>query len=127
MNHFFKKVLMVIKNNGITGQLGYFFIKHEKLQLSNNYDLDLSHIEPLTQGYTQYLEETQTTSVKRSKYDCYEDNSMYITNCIDEFYGKQLKCYPKMDPDLKQCESKDQTKKTRSLITSSLPRYLGNT
>ena len=104
---------MVIKNNGINGQLGYFFIKHEKLQLSNNYDLDLSHIELLgfKQGYTQFLEETQTTSVKRSKYDCYEDNAMYITNCIDEFYGKQLKCNlpwaTKMDPDLKQCESKD--------------------
>ena len=101
---------MSIKN--IASQ-GYFFIKHEKLQLPNNYALDFNNVELLANeaGYVQYLQETQTTLVKRSKYDCYEDNSMYITDCINEFYAKQLKCNlpwaTKMDPDLKQCESKD--------------------
>ena len=109
---------MSIKN--IASQ-GYFFIKHEKLQLPNNYALDFNNVELLANeaGYVQYLQETQTTLVKRSKYDCYEDNSMYITDCINEFYAKQLKCNlpwaTKMDPDLKQCESKDELEQFRKL------------
>ena len=34
-------------------------------------------------GYSQLLTKTQTTFVKRSKYDCYEDNSMYIYSNLD--------------------------------------------
>ena len=100
---------------------GCIFIKHEKLQLSNNYDLDLNDVELLEKesGYAQFMQETQTNFVKRSKYDCYEDNSMYITDCINEFYAKQLKCNlpwaTKMDPDLKQCESKDELEQFRKL------------
>ena len=116
---------MTIKN--IASQ-GYFFIKHEKLQLPNNYALDFNNVELLANeaGYVQYLQETQTTLVKRSKYDCYEDNSMYITDCINEFYAKQLKCNlpwaTKMDPDLKQCESKDAFEQFRMLsVEITLP------
>ena len=100
---------------------GNYFLKHEKLQLSNNYDLDLNNVEILdTEGsYVQFIQETQTTSIKRSKYDCYEDNSMYITNCINEFYVEQLKCNlpwaTTMDPDLKHCESKDELDQFRKL------------
>ena len=100
---------------------GCIFIKHEKLQLSNNYDLDLNDVELLEKesGYAQFMQETQTNFVKRSKYDCYEDNSMYITDCINEFYAKQLKCNlpwaTKMDPDLKKCESEDELKQFRKL------------
>ena len=100
---------------------GCIFIKHEKLQLSNNYDLDLNDVELLEKesGYAQFMQETQTNFVKRSKYDCYEDNSMYITDCINEFYAEQLKCNlpwaTKMDPDLKKCESEDELKQFRKL------------
>ena len=100
---------------------GYLVIKHEKLQLPNNYALDFNNVELLANeaGYVQFMKETQTTSVKRSKYDCYEDDSMYITDCINEFYAKQLKCNlpwaTKMDPDLKQCESKDELEQFRKL------------
>ena len=114
----FKKIWINIKN---IASNDYFFIKHEKLQLSNNYALDLSNIELLQNkaGYAQYMKETQTTFVKKSKYDCCEDNSMYITDCINDFYAKQLKCNlpwaTKMDPDLKQCESKDELEQFRML------------
>ena len=48
---------MSIKN--IASQ-GYFFIKHEKLQLPNNYALDFNNVELLANeaGYVQYLQET---------------------------------------------------------------------
>ena len=82
---------MKIKN---IASSGYYFIRHEKLQLSNNYALDLNNAKVFQNdgGYGQKIQETQTTFIKRSKYDCYEDNSMYFTNCINEFYAKQLKC-----------------------------------
>ena len=106
----------------------YFFTKHEKLQLSNNYDIDLNNVEILHRksGYTQYMQETKTTFVKRSKYDCYEDNSMLITNCINEFYAKQLHCNlpwtTKIDPDFKQCETAEELKQFRKLsVDITLP------
>ena len=116
---------MKIKN---IASSGYYFIRHEKLQLSNNYNLDFNNVEFLGDkaSYTQYMQETKTTFVKRSKYNCYEDNSMYITNCINEFYAIQLKCnLPwaiKMNPDLKQCESKDELEQFRILsVEITLP------
>ena len=98
---------------------GYLLIGHEKSQLSNNYALDLNNVKVFQNdgGYGQKIQETQTTFIKRSKYDCYEDNSMYFTNCINEFYVEQLKCnLPwaiKSNPDFKQCESKDELKQFR--------------
>ena len=72
------------------------------------------------------MQETQATFLKKSKYDCYEDNSMYITDCINEFYAKQLKCNlpwaTKMDPDFKQCESEDELEQFRMLsVEITLP------
>ena len=89
------------------------------MQLANNYDFynfyqNVDYLQGLQDatGYSQLLTKTQTTFVKRSKYDCYEDNSMYLTNCINEFYAKQLKCNlpwaTNMDPDLNHCESEDE-------------------
>ena len=126
---FFKKVWIAIKN---IASEGYFFTKHEKLQLHNNYDLDLNSVELLANeaGYTQYMQETQATFLKKSKYDCYEDNSMYFTNCISEFYAKQLKCnLPwaiKSNPDFKQCESEEELKQFRKLsVDITLSNYTG--
>ena len=40
----------------------------------------------------EMLKETDTTFLKKSTYDCYEDNSMKMTNCINDFYAKELGC-----------------------------------
>ena len=103
------------------------------MQLANNYDFynfyqNVDYLQGLQDatGYSQLLTKTQTTFVKRSKYDCYEDNSMYLTNCINEFYAKQLKCNlpwaTNMDPDLNHCESEDELEKFRMLsVEITLP------
>ena len=40
----------------------------------------------------EVLAETETIHVKKSTYDCYEDNSMKMTHCINDFYATQLGC-----------------------------------
>ena len=64
--------------------------------------------------------ETRTVSVRRSKYDCHEDNSMTFTNCIDEFFAEQLNCYlpwttiPKYQ-NYQQCQTSNQLEQFRNL------------
>ena len=44
------------------------------------------------EGYKEFLMETETTSLKTSRYDCIEDNSMLMKECIDDFINEELNC-----------------------------------
>ena len=68
----------------------------------------------------ELLKETDTTFLKKSSYDCYEDNSMEMTNCMNDFYADQLGCNlpwvvkPKKQ-QLKNCETKQELEIFRNL------------
>ena len=78
--------------NPSKGQGGLYCIKHEKDQSNHNYEVDNFQKLPRGEGFQEYLIETETTSLKTSRYDCIEDNSMRFKNCIDEFIVHQLNC-----------------------------------
>ena len=69
----------------------------------------------------EMLKETDTTFLKKSTYDCYEDNSIRMTNCMNEFYAKELGCKlpwdteSKLDDQLKNCETAVQLDTFRNL------------
>ena len=107
-----------------TSPKGYYFTKDEKKQLRHNYEIDWNsesfEILRPQGGKFEYLLETQIVSVKRSKYDCYEDNSMYFTDCIDEFYAQQLNCSLPWTSTygISKCESAMELKKFRDISDS---------
>ena len=106
-----------------TSTKGYYFTKDEKKQWRHNYELDMSSesLEILRpqEGKFEYLLETHTVSVKRSKYDCYLDNSMYFTDCIEEFYAQQLNCsLPWTSTYGRKCSTALELKKYRMISDS---------
>ena len=40
----------------------------------------------------EFLVQTETLSLKKKRYDCFEDNSMNFKDCMDDFIGEQLNC-----------------------------------
>ena len=44
------------------------------------------------EGHQEYLIETETLGLKTKRFDCYEDNSMQMKICIDDFIAEQLNC-----------------------------------
>ena len=74
---------------------GIRFERHEPHQSLYNYQFDM------TKGY-QFFEQgknqfhlvipVETESLKQRTYDCYEDNSMKMTDCVDEYIAEQLNC-----------------------------------
>ena len=75
-------------------QHGFYFEKHEFGQSLQNYDFDRSHLEILHPfvAYNEYLIQTETTWLKKSSFDCFEDNSLKITDCIDNFISEKMGC-----------------------------------
>ena len=43
-------------------------------------------------GVKEVLTTLESVSLKKESHDCYEDNSMKMTNCINDFYAKELGC-----------------------------------
>ena len=74
---------------------GHYVEKHEPGQSLMNFNFDpLQNFEiyHIGKGYTEMPITIQTSSLKKKNYDCYEDNSMQLTSCINEFIAEQLNC-----------------------------------
>ena len=103
---------------------GFYFERHEQGNSKQNYDFDETYgfeFSMLTnhKGSLEAIAtETVTTSLKKSNYDCYEDNSMKMTDCINDFYADQLGCklpWTKNDLDLEYCKTAEKLEKFRNL------------
>ena len=109
-----------------SSQKGYYFTKHEYKQSRHNFDMEVSSsLEMLFKqiSHSERMLQRQTKSIKKAKYDCYEENSMYFTECIDEFYAEQLQCYlpwtkPNQDWKIKSCQTAEDLDKYRNLADS---------
>ena len=111
--------------------LGYYFTKHESKQLRHDYEIewnsDSFEILRPNEGKLEYLVEARTLSVKRLKYDCYEDNSMYFTDCIHEFYAEHLQCrLPWTTISGRKCETAEELQKYRILSDSITSQTMTN-
>ena len=80
-----------------------------------------------SKGYTKIFTAVETISLKKSYYDCYEDNSMRVEDCINEFIAEQLDCvlpwakYHGKIQGLEACSGKDKFTEFRNLS-----RYIGS-
>ena len=73
----------------------FYYERHEYGNSKQNYDFDMTSgfdMLPNWRSSLEVLEQTETISLKKSNYDCYEDNSMKMTDCINDFYASQLGC-----------------------------------
>ena len=43
-------------------------------------------------GYTDFSTTIETVTLKKKGYDCYEDNSMIMKECIDEYIAEEMEC-----------------------------------
>ena len=94
----------------------------------HNFDIDRSASFQIIKpglGHHEYMIQTRTTSLKTSRFDCIEDNSMQKKDCIDEFIAEKIHCrLPWMkdkDESSRICQSKKDLKAFRKvsyLITS---------
>ena len=73
----------------------FYYERHEPGNSRQNFDFDKTSGFDMLGNWEKtlvVLKETQTTSMKKSTHDCYEDNSMKMTNCMNDFYAEQLGC-----------------------------------
>ena len=106
---------------------GHYVEKHEPGQSLLNFDFDFLQnfeIYHIDKGYTEMPITIQTSSLKKRNYDCYEDNSMQLTNCINDFIAEQLNCnlpWTKNEGKYENCngaEKMDQFRNLTKYITS---------
>ena len=77
---------------------GFYYERHEEGNSKQNYDFDETYgfeFSMLTnhKGSLEAIAaETVTISLKKFNYDCNEDNSMKMNDCINDFYAEQLGC-----------------------------------
>ena len=77
--------------------IGVYVLKHEYKQSTHTYDLDTSksyqnlELNNLMRA-NEFLIQTETLYLKKYRYDCFEDNSMNFTDCMEDFIGEQLNC-----------------------------------
>ena len=81
-------------------------------------------------GYNEYLVETEVTLLKKSNYDCVEDNSFSFKDCINEFISNQIGCslpWIKTVIKKRQCTSKQDLDMFRNLsIHLTSPKARGD-
>ena len=74
---------------------GVRFERHEPHQSFYNYRFDINNgYQWFRQGITKYHSVTPviTEALKLTNYDCIEDNSGKMTDCVDEYIAEQLNC-----------------------------------
>ena len=87
-------IQLVINVEDSTGG-SHYVEKHQPGQSLHPFDFDLVgnfEIYHKGKGYTEMTSSIETISLKKSNYDCYEDNSMRTTDCINDFIAQQLDC-----------------------------------
>ena len=105
-------------------------MKHEYQQAHHNYEFDMGlgfQISARGEGHKEYLIETETTSLKTSRYDCIEDNSMLMKECIDDFIAEELNCslpWTNSKNGLRICQSEEDLVAFRTLSFNITSPYL---
>ena len=98
----------------------FYLEKHESGQSSFNYQL--SYLEGFnvlhkSEAYAEIPLRTDVLSLKKSTFDCYEDNSMQKTRCVNQYIADQLGCslpwYNETNFD--NCEGKQKLEQFRNL------------
>ena len=71
-------------------------------------------------GYAEYFVETEVSRLKKSNYDCAEDNSFSFKDCMNEFISNQIGCslpWTKTMPEKRQCKTQQDLDIFRNLST----------
>ena len=74
---------------------GMRFERHEPHQSQYNYHFNMNKgYQYFQQGVNQYHSVTSVRieALKQTTHDCYEDNSMKMTDCVDRYIAEQLNC-----------------------------------
>ena len=96
---------------------------HETKQSPYNYVLDQGKIKWIVNGYQNVIfmgKQELTKRLKKSKFNCLEDNSNKQTECINEYYASKLNCtlpwVPSNNPqNRQQCQGKEKFTEFRNL------------
>ena len=75
--------------------VGHYVERHEPGQSLLNLKFDkLQHFDTvhIDKGQAEYATTVETVSLKKKDYDCYEDNSMKMSECLDEFIAEEMEC-----------------------------------
>ena len=103
-----------------------YFTKHEYKQLRHSYQIDQSVSYQLLQkneGHTEYLIQTESIHLKMSRYDCFEDNSMYFKECIEDFIAQEIGCHlpwTRTNGKAKVCKNQAELEAFRHLSSSMI-------
>ena len=109
--------------------------RHEPYQSGYNHMFDMKkEYQYFRQGLSQYTLVTpvETESLKQRTHDCYEDNSMKMTDCIDEYIAEELNCslpWTKPYSNLGVCSGTEELTNFRTIhskITSKTTRFYLN-
>ena len=73
-------------------------------------------------GYTQVLVTVETTKLNLHSFQCDEDNTMNITDCMNDFIIEELKCQlpwmkEAMDTEFEICRGSEKLKEYRKNYT----------
>ena len=99
----------------------HFIEKHQPGQSLHAFGFDLTEnfeIYHKGKGYTEMTTTVETRSLKKSNYDCYEENSMRMTDCINDFIAGQLDCYlpwTKIEKGVDICNGSEKLQEFRNL------------
>ena len=102
---------------------------HETKQSPYNYVVDQEKIKWIVNGYQNVIfmgKQEVTKRLKKSKFNCLEDNSNKQTECINEYYASKLNCtlpwVPSNNPNnpqnRQQCQGKEKFTEFRNLSMS---------
>ena len=97
------------------------FERHEAYQSNLNYQFDKkSGYQYYKKGVSPYYLVTpvETKALKKGTHDCYEDNSMKKTECVDDYFAEQLNCslpWARPYPDYGICNGNLNLTKFRSV------------
>ena len=101
---------------------GFYVEKHEYQQSWHNYDFDrLKNFEIVhpQRGNTIIAIPTQTKSLKKSNYDCFENNSMKFTHCVNDFLVEELNCSlpwtKRNSKEIEVCQGSEKLRQFRNL------------
>ena len=102
---------------------------HEAKQSPYNYVVDQEKIKWIVNGYQNVIfmgKQEVTKRLKKSKFNCLEDNSNKQTECINEYYASKLNCTlpwipsnsPNFPQNRQQCQGKEKFTEFRNLSMS---------
>ena len=102
---------------------------HETKQSPYNYVVDQSKLKWIVNGYHNVIfmgKQEVTKRLKKSKFNCLEDNSNKQTECLNEYYASKLNCVlpwvPSNNPNNTQnrqkCQGKEKFNEFRNLSMS---------